>query len=100
MAKIIANELERFRRDIQDAQQRIMMMEQTFKNMFDEINALTGMWEGIAHETYISQFQADVQNMEQVFNNLKTYKESLDEAHAKFSICEQQVEDVVSRVQV
>lgn len=100
MANIIANELERFRRDIQEVQKKIATMEQAYRNMFEEIYSLSGMWEGGAHDTYMAQFQTDTQNMEQVFKNLKAFQESLNEAYVKFGQCEQSVEEVVRRVQV
>ncbi len=100
MAKVIANELERFRRDIKEAQQKIQELQDTYNTMFDEITALTGMWEGEAHDVYMEQFHTDSENMKLVLNNLKAYKKSMDEAYRKFRICEQQVEDTIRRVQV
>ena len=100
MAKIIANEMELFRRDIRETQQKIEALQDTYKNMFEEIMALTGMWEGTAHNVYIARFQTDSENMEQVLKNLKAYKKSMDEAYRKFQICEQQVEETIRRVQV
>ena len=75
MAKVIANELERFRQDIRDIDRKIHSMEETGRSMFEEVQALTGMWEGSAHDTYLTQFQADSENIKLAIQNLKEYKD-------------------------
>lgn len=100
MAKAIANELERFRQDIRDIEQKIQSMQKISKNMFEEVHALTGMWEGSAHDTYLTQFQTDSENIDLVLQNLEEYKKSMEEAFRKFRTCEQQVAETINRVRI
>lgn len=100
MAKVISNDLERFRQDIRDVEQKILSLQETNNRMNEEIQSLTGMWEGSAHDTYMAQFEADSENMRLVLKNLHAYKKSIEEAYAKFQTCEQQVGEVIRKVQV
>lgn len=100
MAKVIENDLERFLQDIREAEQKIRSLQEMHRKLFEEITALTGLWEGGAHDVYMAQFHTDSENMKLVLKNLQAFKKSLDEAYGKFRTCEQQVEDAVSRVKI
>ena len=100
MAKVIANELERFRQDIRDIEQKIHSMEETGRSMFEEVQALTGMWEGSAHDTYLTQFQVDSENIKLAIQNLKEYKKSMEEAYRKYQTCERQVAETIKQVRI
>ena len=100
MANVIANNMDRFRQDFRYLEHKISSLQELHRKVFEEINALTGMWEGAAHDIYLAQFLKDSENMKLVLENLLAYQNSLEEAYQKFQTCEQQVNDVVNRVQI
>ena len=88
MAKVIANELERFRRDIKEAQQKIQELQDTYNTMFDEITALTGMWEGEARTTFHNAFVQDANQMVAFYNAVSKYVETLINTASKYQEAE------------
>ena len=59
MANVIANNMDRFRQDFRYLEHKISSLQELHRKVFEEINALTGMWEGAAHDIYLAQFQKE-----------------------------------------
>ena len=95
-AGIMANELERFRSDIDAFEKACKSIDDNYKNMFEEIRALDAMWEGPTHDAFVRQVVQDSESMEEIVEYLKEILEDLRYAHKEYTGCERQVSDIVN----
>ena len=93
---IIANDLTRFRTDIDRFEEAVERMEQLRESLFNELTALNGMWEGSAHDMLMSRFSADNKFTEEYIAFLKNLNLDYNEAHSEYTKCEAQVAEVIA----
>lgn len=93
---IIANDLGKFRNDIDRFEEAVSKMEQLRVSLFNELSALNGMWEGAAHDVLLARFSADNTFTEEYIAFLKSVNAAYDEAHSEYTKCEAQVADVIA----
>ncbi len=93
---IIANDLERFRTDINRFGEAADKMENCRVRMFNELAALNGMWEGEAHDVLISRFESDNAFTEDYIAFLRQLVNNCNDAHAAYTRCEADVADVIA----
>lgn len=98
--KRIANNLEALQRDISTCRTLQNQLRDTFKRSFEEVDALTGMWEGSAHDVFLQQFQTDAENMQKLLDFLEKYLEDLEGARQKYARCESDVSERIRAVNV
>lgn len=97
---IIANQLEVFDKDIQSCRAIQAQLTSTFEKTFEEINALTAMWSGSAHDAFLQQFQNDSENMKQLLDFIDKYLVGLEDAKKKYQQCESQVDEAIRSINV
>ena len=100
MAKVIGNDLERFRDDITQFSESLERMHSTANRVFEELASLNGMWEGSAHQVFNDQFLADADNMENLYQFLKRYLSGLEEDARRFSKCESDIDQIIKNIQI
>lgn len=91
----IANELETFQKDIRTCRSLQTHIKNTYQSAFDEINSLTGMWNGDAHDVFIEQFQNDAENMKKLLEFLEQFLQGLEDAKSKYQQCESDVSETI-----
>ena len=92
----IANELERFKADIDTYDQSFQVIRNTYKEMFDQIKALDAMWTGTAHDAFMVQFGNDAERMEEIIKFAGEFLDDLRYAHNEYTRCESSVNDIVN----
>lgn len=100
MAAEIANQMERFGRDIQEYSSLVDTVKSKTSSLFDHVNALSSTWEGTAHDVFMAQFSKDVENMNTVIKNLQTIGSDLENARNEYNRCESNVQDIISAIQI
>ena len=99
MAQIrIANNLEALQSDISTCRAVQTQLGNTFKRSIEEVNALTGMWEGSAHDVFLQQFQTDAENMQKLLDFVDSYLEDLERARQKYAGCESDVSERIRTI--
>lgn len=91
----IANDLEQFRRDIEQFGQACDFFRDTFFNVTEALNNLNGMWEGGAHDALMERFVIDAEYIGKYISFLEDYRNELEEAEVSYRSCEADVEDSV-----
>ncbi len=100
MADIIANDLERFRHDLDQADQMITGGEKGFGQMMTELESLSAVWTGTAHDAYLAQFRTDSALMEEMIRHLREYVKELETAHAAYTQCERQIAQSIASIHI
>lgn len=96
----MANELDRFGKDIDEFNQAYHIIENTYKNMFDQIKSLDSMWEGQTHDAFMTQFGLDAENMEEIIKYIADLSKDLEFAHREYTNCENQVSEIINSMRI
>ena len=70
---------------------------QQIVNGFD---ALGGMWEGSAHDTFQAQYQEDDQLLQTFCQDIRMILSDMASARAEYDRCEEQVRDSIARIRI
>ncbi len=100
MAERIANELGRFEGDINDYDAYYRNLKEHFGEMVDHMNALNNMWEGEAHNEFLSTFEVDKGKTLQVIEDFKKVLDELRFAHKEYTECERTVARYIDQMPV
>lgn len=100
MATVIANHLEQMKNDVVQFSDSLERMHATSRKAFEELESLTGMWEGNANETFRSQFLADSENLENLYQFLRRYCEELNKDYERYTRCEEDIRGMIQSIQI
>lgn len=75
-------------------------MESEAERLFSAINALSGMWEGEAHDVFAASAAQDAERMKELINKAKEIAEKFSEAKNEYTACEDEVAGIVSSIRV
>ena len=100
MDERMTNDLITFQNDINDYNYYCTNLEQHFQDMVDHMNALNGMWEGEAHDTFLQTFESDKQKTLSMIEDLKRILAELRFAHTQYSDCENTVSAMIEQIPV
>ncbi len=67
-------------------------------NMHDTIMELSRMWEGSAHDAFLTQFRSDCEKMQELFNTIDKLIESMRYANKEYNVCEAAVRAVIDSI--
>ena len=96
--KRIANNLEALQSDISTCRAVQTQLGNTFKRSIEEVNALTGMWEGSAHDVFLQQFRTDAENMQKLLDFVDSYLKDLEDARQRYARCESDVSERIRTI--
>ena len=96
----IANQLEKLQKDIGLCRSIQEQVKKNFQKTFEEINALTSMWGGSAHDVFIEQFADDAENMKQLMEYVDQYLQGLEDAGLKYQRCESEVSEKIKAIDI
>lgn len=68
--------------------------------MYQALESLDGMWEGVAHDTFKAQYISDDQILTNLSNTIESVIESNDAAKTAYETCEQSVLDQINRISI
>ena len=94
----IKNNMDAMRNDIRQLDKALASLESQYKRTFEEIESLSAMWEGTAHNVLVMQFQRDAAQVENMIQFLRKYKEELNNARDKYIDCENRVNDLIRSI--
>ena len=87
-------------RDRQTIQSELDRVRSEIGRLRDEMASLSSMWEGPAHDTFMAQFNADYEFVQQFGNEIGTYIETMEYAQSEYQKCEASVEQAVASIRV
>lgn len=99
MGKVISNNLDQMKDDVEWFSNILEKVHATSRRAFEELDSLNGMWEGSANDMFRSQFLADADNMENLYQFMKKFHESLEIDYRNYKKCEADIENMIQKMQ-
>ena len=98
MGRRIADNLETMKADNNTLNGSITRLEAATKNAYAQMDAMHSMWEGMAHNVFMMQFNKDRQKMDQMIKELKGFHEELEFTREEFGRCENDVDQLIHSI--
>ena len=70
------------------------------KQLYTALEALDGMWEGAAHDTFAAQYLADQQMLSEMCKTIDGIINGLESARKKYDECEQSVANEIKKIAI
>lgn len=86
--------------DINNMRASLEKVKRKTESMFQEINALNGMWEGPAHEAFMRQFAADYQKMKELQGTIGKLIDCMQYADREYVTCENDIYSIINAVRI
>lgn len=86
--------------DINDMRASLAKVKSKTESMFEDINALNGMWEGPAHETFIQQFTADYRRMKELQDAIGKLIDNMQYADKEYISCESGIQSIINTIRI
>ncbi len=99
-AKIMGNDLDRFRNDITNFQNALTDFSNAYQKANGSVQSLNGMWEGPAKNALLAMFAQDDELIKEVIGNLNKICEAYGDAHKAYTQCEVSVADLIASMNV
>jgi len=96
----IAVNTDDLQRDINEMRNSLNQVKRRTDSMFQEINALNGMWEGSAHEAFARQFSADYQVMQELQKEVGKLIECMQYADKEYLSCESSINTIINSIRI
>lgn len=87
-------------RDINAMKNALDQVKKRTDSMFQEVNALNGMWEGPAHEAFARQFAADYQIMQELQKEVEKLIECMQYADKEYLSCESSITTIINSIRI
>ena len=100
MANIIKINTSSLGTDISRIEQNGNAIKSAKDDINDSINSLSAMWEGPAHDRFMSQFTKNYEEMNELCEMLDELLKNLDYAKKEYESCEDKVGDIVRAIQI
>lgn len=86
--------------DINNMQMALNKVKQTADSMFQEINALSAMWEGPAHDAFMQQVAIDQQKMKDIQSVIGKLIDNTQYADKEYIACENEINAIINAIQI
>lgn len=91
---------DRLKGDISYMMNELEIINQNMKNLYENIEALNGMWNGPANDEFTKQFTSDYSLVTSNLEDIRKYLDALSECCSKYNSCENNVGQLVDTLQV
>ena len=96
----IAVDTNTLQNDIADMQGALDKVKERSRCMFDGLNALGSMWEGVSHEAFIRQSGEDCRKMQELWEVIERLIECMEYADKEYMSCENTVHSIIKTIQI
>lgn len=86
--------------DIQELRTALSAAREQLKDMFGQITELDAMWDGPANAEFNKQFGVDHENATNLCNTVESLIECMEYARDQYNSCENEVDGMVSSIQI
>lgn len=84
--------------DVKELESLIESTRTHFNNMDANLEALNGMWSGSARDAFVAHYEADKEAFRDLFETIDSLIDSMKYAAREYSVCELQIEEMVSSI--
>ena len=99
MHNIIAVNTSTLSSDIETMQTQLNAVKKAAGKMYDSVNVLNSMWEGPAHDAFVTQFMTDQKDMLALCDTIQKIN-VMSEARNEYNTCENQVSGIVASIRI
>ncbi|MBQ4528378.1 MAG: WXG100 family type VII secretion target [Clostridia bacterium] len=96
----IAIQTNPLRRDAESMAEEVARLRKNMSSMNDAITSMNSMWQGAAHNAFVTQYASDYQKMTEVCQALDNIIECLNYAAAKYDECDNNVKNIVNSIKI
>ena len=100
MADYIEVDTSELERDRQTIQSELNKVRAGIRRLQEEMTELGSMWEGPAHDAFMTQVHADYETIRQFANEIAAYIEAMSYARTEYEQCEHQAERAVASLRI
>lgn len=86
--------------DINDVQNALGKVKAYSESMFREINALSDMWDGEVHDTFVMQIQENRRKMQELQKVIERLIECMQYADHEYLSCEDAVHSIINTIRI
>lgn len=86
--------------DIGELRNALKAAEKALNDMFTDIQELDAMWDGPANEEFNRQFENDHENAKEMCATVQSLIECMEYAKEEYNSCEDQVNGIVSAINI
>jgi len=100
MADRIEIETSLLAQDKDTIQGEIQSLKTHMTQMREQMEQLSGMWEGPAKEAFMNQFWSDFDYIQSFLTEMDTYTEAMEYAQREYEKCENDVAQIIGAIQI
>ena len=100
MADRIEIETNLLTQDKETIQNQVRVLKSRMAGLKDQMERLSGMWEGPAKETFMIQFWSDCDFIQDFFSEMDAYVDAMEYARQEYEKCENNVSQIVASIRI
>jgi WXG100 family type VII secretion target len=81
-------------------QRELTLIQSEMGKMYEAVNTLDSMWDGIASMTFKAQFNNDKQKMEDLCKTIQSIIDSMVFAKKEYDTCEANIDSIITAIRV
>ena len=85
---------------VRNMENELNNLSQVATRLYAALEALDGMWEGAAHDTFAAQYLADQQMLGEMYKTVGRVIEGMDSARKTYEQCEQSVSTEIKKIAI
>lgn len=86
--------------DVGKMSDKVILLRNTMKEMNDAVLEINGMWEGISHDAFVSQYSTDYENMMEVCGIIDQIIECMNYAVEQYDQCDEEVKSTIKALKI
>ncbi len=100
MADRIEIETNLLMQDKETIQNQVQVLKSRMAGLKEQMERLSGMWEGPAKKTFMSQFWSDCDFIQDFFSEMDAYVDAMEYARQEYEKCENNVSQIVASIRI
>lgn len=86
--------------DVGKMSEKVNSLRNTMKQMNDAILEMNGMWDGISHDAFVTQYSTDYENMMEVCAIIDQIIECMNYAVEQYNQCDEDVKSTINALRI
>ncbi len=100
MSDYIEVDITTLEQDVRELEETLALVRNDMKSMFETVNELDTMWDGLANEAFNRQFAADRNLFEELCDAVNDIIDSMGNAKNAYRKCEAAVKEEIDKITV
>lgn len=79
---------------------KVSILRSTMEQMNSAVLEMSGMWEGTAHDSFVTQYNSDYENMKEICDIVDKIIDCMNYAVTQYDQCDTEVKDVINALRI